>query len=256
MSTTPHNEQRHTPSQRYARIVGSPGVRVRMAGLLRTQWPLLIVVALAGYLLRAALPHPHIGSTMAGLLFLALAVAVAAAANHSRERMQAFLKGAKGEETAGRALALLPETFTVFHGLAAAGPGILTQGGADFDHVAVGPTGVFVIETKNWSGEIAVQNGELICDGDRPSRPPLDQVKAAATLMRSRLKDATGLDVPVSPVLCFASNPLAAGQQGSAGVFVCNADQLTDVILSKTDSPLADPDQAAIIKALEETTEP
>ena len=59
MSTTPHNEQRHTPSQRYARIVGSPGVRVRMAGLLRTQWPLLIVVALAGYLLRAALPHPH-----------------------------------------------------------------------------------------------------------------------------------------------------------------------------------------------------
>jgi hypothetical protein len=241
---------------RYARVVGSPGTRVRMAGLLRTQWPLLIVVALAGYLLRAAVPHPPIGSTLAGILFLALAVAVAAAANHSRVRLQAFLKGARGEEVAARALALLPDTFTVFHGLAAHGAGILTQGGGDLDHVVVGPSGIFVIETKNWAGAITIHNGELTCDGSPPSRPPLDQAKSAAAALRSRLRDATGVDTPVTPMLCFASNRLSPGQQGSAGVLVCNADQLTDLILASNDSPLADPDRNAIIKTLEEGCDP
>ncbi len=239
----------------YARVVGSPGTRVRMAGLLRTQWPFLIVVALTGYLLRAALPHPRIGSTLAGLCFLALAVAVAAAANHSRSRMQAFLKGARGEEAAARVLALLPDAFTVFHGLAATRRGILAQGGADLDHVVVGPTGVFVIETKNWNGSIAIQDGELICAGARPSRPPLDQVKAAASALRSRLRAATACDIPVTPVLCFASNTLSPGQQGAAGVLVCNADRLIELILPANDSPLADTDREAIIKTLEESCE-
>jgi hypothetical protein len=58
-----------TPTD-YANVFGSPGTRVRMAGLLRTQWPLLIVVALAGYLLRAAAPVPRIGSTAVGVLFI------------------------------------------------------------------------------------------------------------------------------------------------------------------------------------------
>ena len=248
-STTSTGKQSAHP--RYARVVGSPGSRVRMAGLMRTQWPLLIVVALAGYLLRAAFPYPSIGSTLAGVLFLSLAVAVAAAANHSRVRLAAFLKGARGEELVARRLALLPETFAVFHGLAARGAGMLMQGGGDLDHVVVGPTGVFVIETKNWDGTITIQNGELACDGVPPSRPPLDQVKSAAVQLRTHLRSTTKLDIPVSPILCFASNHLSPGRQGSAGVLVCNANQLTDLILTSNDSPLADPDRGVIIEALE-----
>ena len=243
-----------SPSQ-YARIVGSPGTRVRMTGLLRTQWPLLIAVALTGYLLRTAIPQPPISSTLTGLLFLALAVAVAAAANHSRVRLQAFIKGARGEELTARALALLPKTFTVFHGFSPHAAGVRMQGGGDLDHVVVGPTGVFVIETKNWSGTITIHNGELACDGIPPSRPPLDQAKSAAAALRAYLRKTTDLDIPAIPVLCFASNPLSPGQQGSTGVLVCNTDALVELILSSNDSPLADPARDAIIRTLEEGSE-
>ncbi len=240
----------------YARVFGSPGVRVRMAGLLRTQWPLLIVVALTGYLLRAAIPVPAIGSTLAGVLFFTLAVAVAAAANHSRNRLQAFLKGAKGEELVARALVLLPETFTVFHGLAAHSQGIVSQGGGDLDHVVVGPAGVFVIETKNWTGTIAIKDGKLTYDGVVPSRPPLAQVKQAATVLRNQLQSAVGEDIEISPILCFASNPLSSGQQGAAGVLVCNADQLTHLILGTRETPLSDVTQRMIIEVLKEKCDP
>jgi hypothetical protein len=239
----------------YARVFGSPGARVRIAGLFRTLWPLLIVVALAGYLLRAALPVPAIGSTLAGALFLVLAAAVAAAANYSRDRLQAFLKGARGEELVARALALLPESFSVFHGLSAHARGILTQGGGDLDHVVVGATGVFVVETKNWNGEVTIESGELLCDGDVPSRPPLDQVKCAANALRSRLQAVADEDLKVSPILCFASNCLPAGQQGAAGVIVCNADQLTTVILAEGPALLSDITQQAVIQQLQKDCE-
>jgi len=221
-----------------------------MAGLLRTQWPLLIAVALTGYLVRAALPIPRIGSTVAGILFLTLAVAVAAAANHSRNRLQAFLKGAKGEEAVARALVLLPERFIVMHGLATHKRGILGQGGADLDHVVVGPAGIFVVETKNWNGAIAIENGVLICDGDLPSRPPLTQVKSAAAALRAQLLASTGLALEVLPILCFASNRLTPGQQGAAGVLVCNANQLTRVILAHDGEAIPEANRQAIVQRL------
>jgi hypothetical protein len=40
----------------------------------------------------------------------------------------------------------------------------LPNGGGDIDHIVLGPNGVFVLETKNWSGKI-------ICNGDEWQRP-------------------------------------------------------------------------------------
>jgi hypothetical protein len=39
----------------------------------------------------------------------------------------------------------------------------LQNGGGDIDHVVIGPTGVFVLETKNW-------NGNITCNGDEWKR--------------------------------------------------------------------------------------
>jgi len=233
----------------FAKVFGSPGTRVRMTGLLRTQWPLLIVVALSGYLVRAALPVPPISRTIAGILFLVLAVAVAAAANYSRVRLQAFLKGAKGEEVAARELNLLPPPYTVFHGLDIRRLPQSAATGSDLDHVVIGPTGIFVVETKNWSDSITIKNGELLYDGITPTRPPLEQVKNETQSLRKYLKSETGQDFEIQPVLCFASNNLPQGEQGSSGVLVCNADRLTGLILSN-ESTVTAPAQQAIIKTL------
>jgi len=40
----------------------------------------------------------------------------------------------------------------------------LRNGGGDIDHVVLGPKGIFVLETKNWRGNIS-------CDGDEWQRP-------------------------------------------------------------------------------------
>ncbi len=241
--------------QRYAKVFGSPGTRVRMTGLLHTQWPLLIVVMLAGYLLRAALPNPAISTTIVGILFLCLAVAVAAAANHSRNRLQSFIKGAKGEEVTARALNLLPKEFTVFHGLATHKNNFPVAGSGDLDHVVVGSNGIFVVETKNWKDTITIENGKLLYDGEEPTRPPLEQVKSETKSLRSYLKSKTGQDLQIQPILCFASNTLPQGQQGTVGVLVCNSNQLADVILADNENPISDSTKQAIITLLQKDCE-
>ncbi len=242
-------------TEKYATVYGSPGTRVRLAGLLRTQWPLLIGVALTGYLIRAALPQPPISIAIVGLLFLALAIGIAAAANHSRQRLQAFLKGAKGEEITARELSLLPHTFTVFHGIAIAKP--LKQQGAnyDFDHIVVGANGIFLIETKNWADEITIKDGELLYGGQHPTRPPLDQVKSGAKNLSEFLFKQTGKKLEVRPILCFASNNVPQGQQGAMGVLICNATRLNETITDCNDAPLTDATRKETISILRKNSE-
>jgi Nuclease-related domain len=79
----------------------------------------------------------------------------AAAALAYGERVRAavaasWLKGGHGEQLTARRLARLPDGFHVFHDLKV--PGATTQ--ANLDHVVVGPTGVFVVDSKAWSGRI------------------------------------------------------------------------------------------------------
>ena len=242
-------------ADRHATVHGSPGTRLRLMGLAKSLWPLVLVLVAAGYLVRAALPVPAIPTAVCGLLFLALAVAVAAAANHSRERLGNFLKGARGEESVARALALLPGDYHVFHGIAATGGRGRFQGGADLDHVVVGPGGVLVVETKNWSGTLAVEDGRLLCDGERPDTDPLVQVRTAAAALHDRLRrcrpDAP--PVPVWPVLCFNGNRLPERLDALGGIALCNEQSLAGVIIRITTAhPLAMKDwQEGVIRELE-----
>ncbi len=223
-----------------------------MRGLLRVVWPLFCVIAVAGYLVRAALPAPELSRTVTGFLFLLLAVILAALVNASRMRLNAFIKGARGEESVAGKLSFLPSTFTVFHGLPSMGRGMLAEGGRDLDHVVVGPSGLFVIETKNWDGKITTEDGLILYNGEEPGRQPVEQVKAAASRLRSRLKDASDIDVDVHPVVCFVNNSLQGGQQGITGVVVCNSEELNNVLTEIFDSPLDDEKQNRISSALKE----
>lgn len=51
-------------------------------------------------------------------------------------------------------------------------------GGGDIDHIVLGPNGVFVLETKNWSGDISSNGDEWLRGGKRNfSGSPSRQVK-------------------------------------------------------------------------------
>ena len=69
------------------------------------------------------------------------------------QRYRIWSSGAKGEEKVAKHLKSLGRGFHVFHDVA------LSRTKGDIDHVVVGASGVFVIETKN-------NNGTISCNGD------------------------------------------------------------------------------------------
>ena len=81
-----------------------------------------------------------------GILFFLVAVAAIVLLAWGDRRLGNFLKGAKGEEWVARELSFLDSNYTVFNGLR------LGSGKYNLDHVIVGPSGIFVVETKNWKG--------------------------------------------------------------------------------------------------------
>ncbi|WP_232676234.1 nuclease-related domain-containing protein [Nocardioides sp. R-C-SC26] len=121
------------------------------------------------------------------------------AAERELRRAELWERGAVGEETTAAALALLPpDEWTTFHDLRWPG-----RQRANIDHVVVGPPGVFVIDTKNWSGPIVVRDGVLRQRGrsrDRSVAGVVDAARAVAAVLRG------GGDQSVLPVLCFVGD--------------------------------------------------
>jgi hypothetical protein len=65
------------------------------------------------------------------------------------EQVRAWQRGAAGERRTARLLdRLTRDGFVVFHDLAVPGSP------ANVDHLVIGPTGVFVIDSKQWSGSV------------------------------------------------------------------------------------------------------
>ncbi len=226
-------QQKELLSSRFARVYGSPGEAPRVLGLLRAFWPLLVICFITGYLLRALLPHPVLGLSQIGVLLFLVAVATAILLAWGDRRLDNFLKGAKGEEWVAHELAFLSSEYTVFNGLRLGG------GKQNFDHIIVGPAGVFVIETKNWKGSVAFRDGKLFAGGREPSRPPLKQVKAAAAELLSFIDDAGCGDLPIHTVLCFLGTKLPEEIMNVNGVVVCSGNRLVDVLQETFDEPIS-----------------
>lgn len=123
--------------------------------MFRAVGPLLMVLPFVGLFLGMALP------VQLSLWMSAVGVALALLAVFlvfiwSERRLTRFILGARGEEVVARVLARLPEGYEVYHS-AWLGRGRRL----DIDHVVVGPTGLFLVETKNWAGPIWVEDGQL-----------------------------------------------------------------------------------------------
>jgi hypothetical protein len=102
--------------------------------------------------------------------------------NRRDRAIERWRKGADGERLVGRVLESLHEQgWRVLHDI--------SFGGANIDHVAIGPGGIFTIETKSHSGRFPV---------DRIDSRMLKQAWAE----KKQLEEITGL--PVQPLLVFS----------------------------------------------------
>ena len=79
---------------------------------------------------------------------------------------------------------------------------------ANIDHIVVGPSGIFVLDTKNWRGIVAwAEDGEtLLWNGEPEKKGTAKAILADALDVHDKLKTLTNKDFFIKPILVF---PLA-----------------------------------------------
>ncbi len=130
-------------------------------------------------------------------------------------------RGAAGEaETARHLDGLRAHGWVVFHDVRWPG-----RPRANIDHVAVGPGGVFVIDSKNWAGSITIRDNVLRQNGRR--REPAVAGAGEAALA------VTGLlgNLPATGVLCFVRDEALTGW--ARDVMVCSTGTIAEMLRSR-----------------------
>jgi hypothetical protein len=106
--------------------------------------------------------------------------------HYERERMN-WRKGAVGECLVADVLSALSDQYWVINDI--------TTGSGNLDHVVVGPTGVFAIETKHWRGTVAAgSDGELLLNGKTTSTPNVGQLVRRTMAVREQVMALTRRD--------------------------------------------------------------
>ena len=233
-------------AKKFASVFGSPGARVRFVGFARIFWPYMLVVFILGWLAHCAypvaMPRPALAAAVIALLLTAVA-----AFGFAERRFESYLKGAKGEEITARELSLLATGWDVFHG-------IPSVGGADFDHIVVGPDAIFLIETKNWSGVVRVDNGILRLNGATLSRPPILQARRGARNLANILEQALPTDFEITKIVCFASNNLEGEEAIVDDVLFCNVRELKSAIMESPPQTLDEHHRRLVVETLARRT--
>lgn len=114
-----------------------------------------------------------------------------------------WYRGAEGECVVAEILETeLPDGYHVFNDVKFPGRT------ANIDHLVIGPSGVFVLDTKNWRGIVGwAEDGKtLLCNGEPEKKNSAKMVLADALDVRDKIRALLNRDIFVKPVLVF---PLA-----------------------------------------------
>lgn len=146
-----------------------------------------------------------------------------------------YEKGAEGERVTAEVLDALPdEHWIVMHDLRWPG-----RRYANVDHIVVGPPGIFVVDSKNWSGRIEVRHQVLQQNGYKREQSVAGAAEAALAV--AGLVPSLRVDL-VAPVLCFVRDePLL---KWARDVMVCSTANLLTLLQSRT--PVLEPWQVRV----------
>ncbi|MFH0861740.1 MAG: nuclease-related domain-containing protein [Candidatus Altiarchaeota archaeon] len=115
--------------------------------LVRGRIVLFLALMMSAILLFAQNVFPY---SSIGLLIIPLTYALGA---YSYSSYLAWQGGSAGERAVTEALKGLPDSYVLLNGV------VVPPNRGDTDHIVIGPSGFFVIESKNYGGRIS-------CDGD------------------------------------------------------------------------------------------
>jgi hypothetical protein len=136
--------------------------------------PLVAAAGLAGQVLAAQAGLPRAG--LVGLVVAALASW--RLRFRPSEQARTWQRGAHGERHTARLLdRLTRDGFVVFHDLAVPGSP------ANVDHLVIGPSGVFVIDSKQWTGSVQQGAAGLVWHNHYPLDRTLETVRWEAQVI-------------------------------------------------------------------------
>ena len=138
-----------------------------------------------------------------------------------------WAKGVEGERRAAAYIEpLLDAGFVVLYNRLI--PGIK----ADIDSLVIGPTGVFPIETKNWSGKVGVRNDRLFV-GEHDRTWVVQQVYREALAVQVALgEELTKERITVTPVIC-AIGGVGSSDRVVSGVHVTDGKGLAKLLANR-----------------------
>jgi hypothetical protein len=177
--------------------------------------PLVAAAGLLGQVLAT-----QVGLPRSGLLGVAVAVLVGWRLQfRPSEQVTAWRRGAAGERRTARLLdRLTRDGYVVFHDLAMPGSP------ANVDHLVIGPTGVFVIDSKQWTGRVHQSLDGSAWHNHAPLARQLEVARWEADTI------AQILAIRVDPLLCVHGADVAYGGLIAQGVAVVPAARLRSAL--------------------------
>lgn len=123
---------------------------------------------------------------------------------------------------------------------------------ANIDHIAIGPGGVFVIETKNYDGKVTVRGDDLLVSGRKRTGIIEQAWREAVAVQAALAPELARLALDVIPILCIHGAELPWSRTTVQGVRVCGARELRGV-LGKGETRLTPDDVDRLVKLSEVT---
>lgn len=149
----------------------------------------------------------------------------------------AYKKGMLGERLVEEQLDEIRKSgFDVFHDF------ILKdeRGTENIDHIIVGPSGVFTLETKNWSAKGVPQDDRITFDGETlkigtylQEDKFLKQPRRQAAKLQGILQPVTQDHLWVVPILCFWDRYVQLTRFNPTGLQVVNQRGISSFILAR-----------------------
>lgn len=183
-------------------------------------------------------------SALYGAVILLFDVVLVMSAFVTPNSITAWQIGAGGEVRTGRLLAPLEaDGFRILHDRK-----IPRARSANIDHIVLGPPGVFVVETKSYSGSLQIRGDEIFVAGRRKNGW-IDEVNREALAVQTALAaELAALGLTVQPVICVHRADLPWFKSEVRGVRVVSGKDLISR-LSKADPvlPPADVERLAAL---------
>jgi len=143
-----------------------------------------------------------IGIVMFNIIGLIIVIAGALVCYYGYNEGRSWIKGDEGEKLVSLYLEDLPGGYFTFNDVTIPG------GKGNFDHVVIGPTGIFLIETKNYSGffKIYGNNWYSRSSGQKMERNPGNQVRLNALDLSKFLNKKLGRRIWITGVVTLINN--------------------------------------------------